>query len=159
MSLRELKADQLVRAIQLFLEFAYSGSAVPSNRSQFQDLSPAAPMEELLQLPGVERLPSRLGEDPGGYSFRIGNAWYPHMKLTVQIYGSAPGYVFGVDTHDMFNIPANAPDYEEVQKLRLKNQELARQIERAWESDGLPTQNGLLRSYLNQVENRPPEEG
>lgn len=156
MSLRELKADQVVRAIQVFLGYAYDGGQVPANRAHFQTLETSQPLSEILSLSGVEKMPSRLGEDPGGYSFRVGNSWYPHMKLTVQAYGSSPGYVFGVDTHDMFNLPPNAPDYEEVQKLRNKNQELAREIERAWEAEGLPTQKGLLRHYLNQAEHQQP---
>lgn len=157
MSLDDLKADEIVQAIRVFLDHAYKEGKVPANRVHFLSLTPDQPVREILEQSKAESLPARSGQDPGGYAFRIGNAWYPHMKLTVIAYGAPPGYVFGVDTHDMFDLPPNAPDYEEVQKLRLRNQELGRAIERAWEEVGLPTQNGLLRQFLNEPQTQQPQ--
>lgn len=151
MPLDGLRTEQLVLAVQTFLSRAYAGVEVPANRKHWQEVSAEQPLDDLLAFEkGVEELPARLDVNPGGYALRLGNAWYPNMKLVVQAYGAPPGYVFGVDTHDMFKLPAGAPDAEQVRELRKRNQELARAIESDFEKLELPTQNGLLRAYLTK---------
>jgi hypothetical protein len=147
-------SSALVRSIRIFLRYAYADATVPENRRQFLDLSEDLPVEELLGLKDVQELPPVDGE-PGGYAFRIGNAWYPHMKLIVKPYADAPGYIFHVDTHDTFRLKADDPDAEGIRQLQRRNQELARKIEKAFEEAGLPTQAGMLRQYLLAAQGGP----
>ncbi|MFO0948401.1 MAG: hypothetical protein U1D30_21185 [Planctomycetota bacterium] len=147
----DLTASLFVEAIRTFLELAYPGGNVPENRRHFSALHGDESLESIWGLSGVEKLPPKAPGDPIGYSFRVGNAWYPHMKVTLQPYPSAPGFVFGVDTHDHFKLPANSPEVEGVRALQAKNLELARQVEEAWAARRIPTQRGLLEQYLEKA--------
>jgi hypothetical protein len=145
--LEGLTAAHVVQAMQIYLSIAYSSGNVPENRRHFSQIGASHTLEECLALKGVEQLPSNPGVPPG-YSLRMGNAFYPHMKLTIQPYDSAPGFVFGIDTHDQFKLAETSPEKDAVRALQTKNQQIARSIEMAWEEVGLPTQSGLLRKYL-----------
>lgn len=147
----DLTASLFVEAIRAFLGLAYSGGRVPENRRQFATLREDQSLESIFGMTGVEKLPPKVPGGPHGYSFRVGNAWYPHMKITVQPYDFPPGFVFGVDTHDHFKLPANSPEVEGVRELQAKNLELARQVEDAWMTRGLPTLRGLLERYIEHA--------
>lgn len=146
----ELTASLLARAIQRYLSLAYPDGRLPDNRSQFSSFTPEMPLEEMLSASGVVESPPVEGHGIHGYSLRVGNAWFPHMKVIIQPYARPPGFVFSVETHDHFKLADNHPEQEAMRALKARNQALAREVERAWESDGLPTQNGLLRQYLRE---------
>lgn len=150
MGVGELSAPQLRQAIQTFLELAYPDRRVPESRTHYCGLSHELTLENLLSLKGVEKIACGSHGDEMGYALRVGNAWYLHMKLLIQPYKESPGFVFGVDTHDMFRVPADSPDSEQLNIIRARNRELARQIEAAWEAVGLPTHKALLRRYLRE---------
>lgn len=159
MSLGELTTPLLVRAVQVYFELAYPEGGVPDRSRPFAEIDPSTALADVLSLPKVEKLPSPTPGKPGGYALRLGNAWYPHMKLLIQPYGLPPGVVFGVDTHDRVHVPAGSPEAEELHRLKENNLELARKVEAAWESAGIPTQKGLLRKALADARSQRLGEG
>ena len=152
MPLGELTAAELIKALHIYLQYAYPDGQVPGKRRHYQAVHEGQTLKELFHLQGVEPVPGQLPSEPVGYSFRIGNARYQHMKLKVLPWKEPPGFVFSVDTHDNFRIPPNAPDAEQFRELQQQNQELARCIESAWEESGLPTSSGLLRRHLSRAQ-------
>jgi hypothetical protein len=81
------------------------------------------------------------------YALRLGNRYYPHMKLVVM---GAPGgrAVFRADTHDrhLLDVPgASSPRFAE---LLARNDALARAIEDAWSALGLLTARAHLRDQV-----------
>ncbi|QDU61403.1 hypothetical protein Pan216_22590 [Planctomycetes bacterium Pan216] len=152
MSLGEFEAEVARRAIRCFVELAYPDGNVPKNRAQFVDDLDSATLEQILAKTGVEKLPQESSGATGGNALRIGNAWYPHMKMWIRPYSEAPGFVLGVDTHDDLGIKPDHPEWDQVQQLKARNLELARRIESRWAEEGLPTQEGLLRRYLSDAQ-------
>ena len=145
----DLSAKLLERAFGSYLRHAYSAGKVPEDRRQYEPADDDRSLESLLALSGVERIPGATPDGAEGYAFRIGCAWYRHLKMMLQPYDSPPGFVLGVDTHDAFDLPADSPDAAGLKEMQANNRDLARRIEQAWEADGLPTQAGLLRKFVH----------
>src|SRR5262249_6999697 len=139
------------RACRIFLRFAYSGgpATIPPAKSVFWELAPDQPLEPLLVPPLCEVL-NRADGRCTGYAFRLGSSHYPHLKLQVISHDAGIHYLFAVDTHDAFKMDPTHPDAAAWKKLQTANKELKEQIERAWEDEGLPTFNGLLRRELKR---------
>lgn len=150
MTLGDVTAERLSEAIRLFVQLAYGDAALPERPQRYLAVGETGPvtLDRLLALPGVERLPPTTPGRPGGYSLRVGNAWFPHMKITVQSVDVAGTYVIGVDTHDTLRLPAGHPEEAGVKALQTRNLELARKVHKEWDAAGLPTQLGLLRNQL-----------
>jgi hypothetical protein len=109
----------------------------------------ARSVEENLAIKWVEATEESTGQKR--WALRIGNAWYPHMKLVISPMGEGGGVVFSVDAHDALSLPAGSPEESAFRELQRKNRELAADIESAWESAGVPTQAGLLKRYLDDA--------
>jgi hypothetical protein len=146
--LPSLSSELLTRAVGIFLEHAYPGGNVPANRSQFVGWSDSTPLDVLLQTKGVERPTENEPSLTVRYALRVGNQWYPHMKILVCATGSENDIVFAVDTHDQLKLPPGSPEEAVFRELQARNQELARHVESIWEQSGVPTQAGVLRQYL-----------
>ena len=74
------------------------------------------------------------------------------MKLQVQPWPNAAGFLLSVNTHDqVLALDPNAPDLEAFRHLQAENQRLKEVIEHAWDEAGLPTVLRYLREY---IENR-----
>jgi hypothetical protein len=93
-----------------------------------------------------------LSHNPGtarGYSFRLGSATYPHMKLRVQLmdfHGRAVR-VYSVDTHDGF-VQHNPEEAEAWRAMVEENRALKKEIESALEQAGFVTPKHLLELDL-----------
>lgn len=86
---------------------------------------------------------------PDKYSMRLGNRFYPHMKLTIQRATDGQTFLFRADTHDRHICPPEgAPEHAEFTDLMTKNQQIASAIEAAWAEQGLPTFKTWLRDDL-----------
>ena len=86
---------------------------------------------------------------PAKYNLRLGNCFYPHMKLVVESTPDGLGYMFRADTHDKHIRPApDSKEYAMFTELMANNQKLSEQIEAAWEAAGLPTFKQYLREDL-----------
>jgi hypothetical protein len=147
--MRGLTTDLLGLACRIFLEKAYPEGThcLSPSRSAFLHLTPDQSFDSLLCPPVCQALHTETG-DLRGYTFRLGSACYPHLKLQVT---DQEGWncVFSVDTHDQLCLPPNHPDAARWAALQIANRQLKEQIERAWEAAGLLTFNGLLRRELD----------
>jgi hypothetical protein len=84
---------------------------------------------------------------PKKYSLRLGNRFYPHMKLSIDQRPDQGGFLFRADTHDRHICPSPASkDHGAFRELMEKNQQVAQSIEAAWQDGGLPT----FKTYLKQ---------
>jgi hypothetical protein len=150
--MKGLPAAFFGRACRTFLQMAYPGGpgTIPPGKSAFLEVRAEEPLERLLVPPICEAL-NRADGRCRGYAFRLGSAGYPHLKLQVISHDAGVSYLFAVDTHDAFKLDPTHPDAAGWKKLQIANKELKEQIERAWEKEGLPTFNSLLRRELNKT--------
>ena len=146
-----LSSELLTRAVHVYLEHAYPAGNVPANRQQFVGLDPSTPLEELIKLKGVEQPAESVSSQTVRFALRVGNQWYPHMKILICSAGAEEDVIFTVDTHDRLTLPAGSPEEVMFRELQARNQQLARHVENLWEQSGVPTQAGLLRQYLAQA--------
>jgi CheY-like chemotaxis protein len=139
MKLAEYSPALLRRAASTYLALAYAGGEPPAAvraRGQLDG-------EDLAALLAEDRFEkARSAEAPervDGYRLRLGNAWYPHMKLGLVRCGASEEFVLVADTHDRHI--AAAPDLqgnEEYAQLLARNNALKAQIEARWREEGLP---------------------
>jgi hypothetical protein len=135
----------LWRAIDLYLSIAYPASPPTAVRSRLESLRAALP-ESLYASPSFERLPPA---SPTKLSLRLGNYFYPHMKLVIERAPDGSRPLFRADTHDRHVQPApDSPEAAAFAQLSRENQSLSQRIEAAWDEHGLPTFKGFLREDL-----------
>jgi hypothetical protein len=85
--------------------------------------------------------------DPTKFQMRLGNAHYPHMKLTCELSPDGKQFLFKADAHDAHCCPpAGTPEHQEFRKLMEQNQQTVTAIENAWAAEGIPT----FKSYLKE---------
>ncbi len=143
----EFDPGDLRHAADLYLAIAYPSGAVPDSIRRRLDWSAIATVSELVALPPFERA-SKPNADPV-FALRLGNARYPHMKLQIQPWPHATGYMLSVNTHDqILGLDPNAPDADAFRALQAENARLKDAIETAWDTEGLPTFLRYLRDYL-----------
>jgi hypothetical protein len=160
--MQHLSTDLVCRACRIFLSLAYpeGEGTVPVKRRVYGDLPQDQPLADFLLTSAEARAICQPVKDGAGSlmgcAIRLGCAGFPHLKLKVQKLPNIepPVWVFGVDTHDAFNLPAGHPDLEAWKNLQEANRQLKEKIERAWEKEGLVTFNAVLRSSLG-----PPPDG
>jgi hypothetical protein len=144
---------QLWHAIELYLSLAYPGPAPVGVRSRLEALR-CVPPESLYRDKSFEAVPA---DSPTKLSLRLGNRFYPHMKLVIERAPDGGGGMFRADTHDRHIQPAaGSPEAAAFAQLMRENQGVARQIESAWDENGLPTFKGFLREDLARRRANPP---
>ncbi len=71
------------------------------------------------------------------------------MKLQVQPWPNAAGFLLSVNTHDqILALDPNAADAPAFRELQAENQRIKEAIETAWDREGLPTFLRYLREYI-----------
>lgn len=141
---RKPTRSEVLRAVEIYLSVAYPDEPPSAVRARLETLR-SMPDEELYDSAVLEH--ERVLR-PAGYKLRMGNPFYPHMRLIIE---SAPdgGYLFRVDTHDRHCAPPpKSRDYTSFCKLMERNQLVAQQIEAAWAAAGIPTFQGYLKGDL-----------
>ncbi len=137
---------QLWSAIEIYLSHAYGEPPPPAVRARLQTLR-ATVGEDLFVSPLFERT-----HDGGAiirYSLRLGNRFYPHMKLAIERAPAGSRHLFRVDTHDRHvRPPAGSSEEQAFANLLANNQSSAEAIEAAWEHAGIPTFKAYLREDL-----------
>jgi hypothetical protein len=138
--------EQVHRAIDVYLNTAYTGELPLRVRSQ---------MKVLGAWHGKFFRCSVFAHDdqdpPTRYYIRLGNPFYPHMKLAVELPPGGDRFVYRVDTHDRHCCPApGANEYSEFCDLMAKNKEVADRIESAWDAAGVPTFKAYLKEDLQR---------
>lgn len=147
---------EIDQAIAIYLQLAYGDATFPASVHQrLEQLRGAG--ESMWESPAWEKdalvAPSR-------YNLRLGNPWYPHMKLTVEQSPDGEGYLLRVDTHDHhIQVDPKNAGYTAFCQLQEKNQQLAQAIETAWENQSLTTFNSYLRQDLLRRTGSSPEFG
>ncbi|HZK79854.1 MAG TPA: hypothetical protein VFC46_02280 [Humisphaera sp.] len=133
------------KAIDLYLSLAYAGEPPLAVRARL-DAMRASNEDEFYRIAAFERTPA---ESPAKYSLRLGNRFYPHMKLVIECAPDGTQVLFRADTHDRHVQPKpNSPEAAAFAELSKNNQDLAQQIESAWDEQGLPTFKRYLREDL-----------
>ena len=147
-----LRLDLLRTAVETYLKIAYPSGAIPEVVQRRLVWSEGLRAEELLT-----RLPfERAGKMPGNqspiYALRLGNNRYPHMKLQVQPWTNAAGFMLSVNTHDQVAGLDLAADAEGFRELQRENQRLKELIEQQWDEVGIahvpPISEGLHSESL-----------
>lgn len=133
-------------ALTVYLAQAYDGVIPVQVAAQVECLR-ATPEMDLFATEGFEREPR---DNPSRYSLRLGNRFYPHMKLVIERMPSRGPWLFRADTHDMhIRLDPTDPEFSALQALQARNRDLAAAIEAAWDARGLPTFRGYLQRDLD----------
>jgi hypothetical protein len=137
---------EVQRAIDIYVKLAYPAEVPFVVRSQMQTLKNwrGEYFKCIVFAPDLHTPPRR-------YTLRLGNSFYPHMKLAIELAPHDERYLYRADTHDKHICPArSSPDFAMFSELMVKNQTLAEAIESAWEQAGLPTFKAYLREDLKR---------
>ena len=136
-------ATDVMRAVDTYVKVAYGDDPVPAHvRSQLAVLQTWK--GDFFRSPAIA---SDGGTPPRRYSIRLGNRYYPHMKLAVERSPDGKAYLFRADTHDAHACPpADRPEYVEFREMMERNQVIASAVEEAWAAEGLTT----FKLYLQQ---------
>jgi hypothetical protein len=149
-ALHQLRIDVLRQAIAVYLATAYPSGPPPEAVRRRLEWPADADASTLLTRAPFERA-GRAGEAGGSavFALRLGNTRYPHMKLQIQPWPNAAGFLLSVNTHDqVLAIDPNSADAPAFRALQAENQRLKEAIEQAWDQAGLPTFLRYLRDYL-----------
>jgi hypothetical protein len=136
---------QVWLAIETYLSLAYMREPPSAVRARLDTLH-AVPEEDFYECAVFEREPAL---HPVRYRLRLGNEFYPHMKLLIDRSPDGRNSLFRADTHDQHCRPEpRSRDYRAFCELMTRNQQLAQRIEAAWEATNLPTFKSFLREDL-----------
>jgi hypothetical protein len=131
-------------AIDLYLGRAYEGAIPTTVKKRLDELRAAG--ERWSESSAIE-----LGKsgDTSRIALRLGNSFYPHMKLILDRRPDDLGYLFRADSHDAhIKPPPQSPEHAVFAALRQTNQTIAAAIESDWASAGLPTYQSFLEQDL-----------
>src|SRR5436305_13255501 len=93
------------RAIEVYVAHAYDGAIPPSAvRKKLDTLRSLAP-EDFYTNSAFERGEGDAAATGNRLSLRLGNRFYPHMKLTIERSPDQRGFLFRADTHDRHCCP------------------------------------------------------
>jgi hypothetical protein len=148
-ALNQLRIDVLRQAIAVYLATAYPSGPPPEAVRKRLEWPADADAATLLTRAPFERA-GKAGETGSEiFALRLGNTRYPHMKLQIQPWPNAAGFLLSVNTHDqVLAIDPNSADAPAFRELQAENQRLKESIEQAWDQAGLPTFLRYLRDYL-----------
>ena len=140
------------RAIDAYLRIAYGGPPPSAVRSRLETLR-ALDAGSFYDAAVFEKK----GEGPTArVLLRLGNKFYPHMKMTIEKRPDRHGYLFRADTHDAHCCPATSSrEYHAFKELMELNQNVAQQIEAEWEREGIPTFKTFLKEDLARRQGNP----
>ena len=152
--LQHLRIDVLRRSVEVYLALAYPSGPPPEGIRRRLEWSVDADSDidaaTLFARPPFERVGKAAGAGGASiYALRLGNTRYPHMKLQIQPWPNAAGFLLSVNTHDqVLALDPNAADAPAFRELQAENQRLKEAIEQAWDQSGLPTFLRYLREYI-----------
>ena len=136
-------------AIDIYLEHAYGAGDPPGAVKAAVRQLRQADDAEMLALPVWER---DRAQPCCRYCLRLGNRFYPHMKLVLERRPDGLGYVFRVDGHDQHVMArSTGNDCEAFQEVIRHDAEIAAAIEAAWEQHGLTTTRGFVDSHAARM--------
>jgi hypothetical protein len=153
MSWEKPNAADFWKAVETYLDVAYGGTPPPAVLTRIFGLR-SLPQDALYRSPTFEPAPK---DEPAKLSLRLGNQWYPHMKLVIERAPDGRTTLFRADTHDRhIKVDPSSRDYAAFCELSEKNQSLAGRIEAAWEAQALTTFKSYLREDLARRKRQLP---
>ena len=154
--LQGLRIDLLRQAVDVYLRQAYSASEPPDVVKRRLEWPAGVDASVLLSHPPFERATRAAADRPPVYALRLGNVRYPHMKLQIQPWPNAAGFMLSVNTHDqVLALDPAANDADAFRALQAENQRVKEAIEQAWDEAGLPTFLRYLRDYITDHAAKP----
>jgi len=137
-------AAAVFTAIDAYLRTVYGAAGPPSAVRDRVATLRAAPPEELFDSPVLER---DAAHPPTRFALRLGNKFYPHMKLVIERSPDGRSYLFRADTHDRHvRPPPGSREAAQFAQLMELNQKMAEAVEAEWARLGVPT----FKEYLRQ---------
>ena len=92
---------------------------------------------------------------PRKYTLRLGNQYYPHMKLVYELGPDGSTFLFRADSHDAHCCPpAGTPEHDAFRALMTANQQVVSAIENGWAAAKLPTFKTFLKMDLERRRQR-----
>jgi hypothetical protein len=154
--LGRLRLDLLRTAVDIYLNLAYPSSAIPEAVRRRLVWPEGVAAEDILTKTPFERAGKVPGHQTPIYALRLGNVRYLHMKLQIQPWPNAAGFMLSVNTHDQVaGLDLGAADAVAFRDLQAENQRLKETIEQAWDDAGLPTFLRYLRDYIQSRSQNP----
>jgi CheY-like chemotaxis protein len=135
--LEELNPALFELGLAIYLHHAYEGREPPP--AARIDVSQLRDANDVLELFTEEIPPNPGGETHLHLVLRLGNSYYPHMKLALMEFMDPGQWFWSVDTHDRARIAPDSPDWPLWEKVRKKNLEIKETVERAWREAGITT--------------------
>ncbi len=140
--------ETLWRAIDIYLREAYDGGPPRRDVQARLDALRAEPPETLYRSRILERDPHG---PPDQFRLRLGNRFYPHMKLLGEVGPDGSTFLFKCDTHDRHCCPVKAsPEYATFLQLMQGNEAIAKRVEAAWDAADVSTFKRYLRRDLER---------
>lgn len=136
--------SQLWHAIDIYLRHAYPAEPPAAVKARLDVLrSGCGP---LLECTAFEKKPITGGVR---YALRLGNRFFPHMKLVVECRDHGSPCYLRADAHDAHCKPPEASrEMEAYQTLVRQNRDMVAAIETEWGELGLPTFKTFLREDI-----------
>ena len=131
------------KAIELYMAAAYKSGPPSAVRARLDTLRSVA-AEDFFDC-AVFECDSK--NAPTRYALRLGNQFYPHMKLVIERSPDGKGNLFRADTHDRHACPEpQSKEYPVFCQLMAMNQDCSQRVESAWAEAGLAT----FKTYLKR---------
>ena len=145
MIVEKLAVSDVWRAIDVYLANAYPGPPPAAVRTRLEALQNLAAAEFYTHASFERDTPVESSK----FSLRLGNRFYPHMKLTIERSPDGQSFLFRADTHDRHCRPAaGSRECAAFEQLMEANQQIAQAIETAWADQNVPTFKTYLREDL-----------
>lgn len=155
MKLKNLNYPLLKKAIDLYVARAYPAKIIPERLLgilELRGLEKKSGWKDVVQWPEWERTPPKAGPaEVTRLQLRLGNASYPHMKLSLDRISDTDEFIWSVDTHDQKVIELGGGT-EKYKKLQEENQRFRQEIEADWTAAGISTQ----KSYCEEITEQTP---
>jgi hypothetical protein len=146
--------NEVWQAIDVYLRVAYDGKSPSTTVKTRLDAIRTDDANSFYESTTLER--DAAESPPQKFALRLGNHFYPHMKLLIEPTPDSQGHMYRADTHDKHIRPSpQSKEYKMFVELMENNQKLAEQIEAEWEKAGLPTFKQYLRNDLARRASNP----
>ena len=147
MNLPGIDVSTIERAIALYCSLAWPGKASSELKRVFWNENLSTD-QVLAQIHG-ESADSRLKR----FTLRLGNQFYPHMKVVLQDFLLPNYFSFSVDTHDdHFDVGPECGGYDAWLAIKQRNADLKQEVEDSWAREGIPT----LADVVARLEKETP---
>ncbi len=136
------------KAIEIYIPLAYPSGKIPEViRDRMAPVMAAADRTPIK----AEWFETADKDGRAVYRLRLGQAAYPHMKLSVEESPDGKGYLLLADAHDNHLMASEtSPDARLLGELRKNNAALVEKIQAAWTQAELPTFRNYFRAAMER---------